>query len=302
VILGPKKKFSEWEKYGLDQFLMKGGRLAFLLNHVDVDLEQGFAATQDLGLDDFLANYGVIIDDDLVTDWQCSRIAVTQQRGTYSVSNIIDYPYFPTARTFDQNSLIVQDLETVTFNFVSSLDSSEAAPRDLRFDPIVWTSDVSGIQKAPFDINPYRQFNRGDFASGPQIVAATVQGKFKSYYANWDQSRIENEIGFVESTRTESPETRLAVVGDADFALDLNLRGNDNLSFFLNLVDWLSQDEALIAIRSKEVTSRPLDEVSSGAKKLIKYGNTLGLPVLVVIFGVLRWQIRKRVRGKAGRT
>ncbi len=302
VILGPKKKFSEWEKYGLDQFLMKGGRLAFLLNHVDADLEQGFAAKQDLGLDDFLANYGITISDDLVTDWQCSRIAVTQQRGTYSVSNIIDYPFFPAARTFDQNSLIVQDLETVTFNFVSSLDSGEASPRGLRFDPLVWTSDVSGIQKAPFDINPYRQFNRGDFADGPQILAATVQGSFKSYYAAWDQSRIEDEIGFVESTLTESPETRMAVVGDADFALDQNLRGNDNLAFFLNLVDWLSQDEALIAIRSKQVTSRPLREISSGAKKLIKYGNTLGLPVLVIIFGVLRWQIRKQVRRKAGKT
>ena len=302
VVLGPKKKFSHWEKYRMDQYLMGGGRLAFLLNNVDVDIQQGTVEKQDLEIDDFLASYGVRINDDLVTDWQCSRIAVNQQRGSYTVSNIINYPFFPTAETFDKNSLMVKDLESVTFNFVSSLDSSRTAPSDIKFDPIVRSSDVSGIQKAPFDINPYRQFSRADFADGPQILAATVEGTFRSYYADWDKSQIEDQVGFVETTLTVSPETRLAVVGDADFALDQNLRGNDNLAFFLNMVDWLAQDEALISIRSKQVTSRPLKEVSSGAKKIIKYGSTLGLPVLVVLFGVARWQFRKRVMRKSDQT
>ncbi len=302
VISGPKKKFSQWEKYGIDQFLMKGGRLAFFANQMDVDIPQGTAQKQELELDDFLANLGIEINDDLVADWQCSRIAVSQQRGAYTMSNIINYPFFPTASTFNENSLIVKDLESVTFNFVSSLDSGQAVSRGLRFDPIVWSSDVSGIQKAPFDINPYRQFNRGDFADGPQVLAAAVKGSFKSYYSEWDEAQIENEIGFVESTLTQSPETRLVAVGDADFGTDQNLRGNDNLAFFLNIVDWLAQDEALISIRSKQVTTRPLKETSIGAKKLIKYGNTLGLPVLVVLFGVVRWQIRKQGRRKAGQT
>ncbi len=299
IVLGPKKEFSEWEKYGMDQFLMRGGRLAVLLNHMDVDLEQGVARKQDLGLEDFLTSYGIGINDDLVTDWQCSRIGVTQQRGTFTVSNIINYPFFPTARSFDENSLIVKDLETVTFNFISSLDSGLASSENLRFDPIVWSSENSGVQQAPFDINPYRQFDRSDFADGPQILAATVQGSFSSHYADWDESRIETEVGFVESTLTKSPETRVAVVGDADFAKDQNLRGNDNLAFFLNIVDWLSQDEALITIRSKQVTARPLKEISPGTKKFVKYGNTFGLPFLVIVFGVVRWQIRKQIRRKS---
>ena len=98
---------------------------------------------------------------------------------------------------------------------------------------------------------------------------------------------------------TESPETRLVVVGDADFIVDKNLRGNDNLAFMLNTVDWLSQDEALISIRSKQVTARPLKEISRGAKQFVKYGNIFGLPVLVIVVGVLRWQIRKQVRRKS---
>jgi ABC-type uncharacterized transport system involved in gliding motility auxiliary subunit len=62
------------------------------------------------------------------------------------------------------------------------------------------------------------------------------------------------------------------------------------------MVDWLSQDEALIAIRSKQVSPRPLKEISAGAKKAVKYGNTFGLPFLVILFGVVRWQIRRRVK------
>lgn len=297
VVLGPKKKFSQWEKYRMDQYLMTGGRLAFLLNYVDVDIQQGAASKLDLQIDDFLANLGVRIDDDLVIDWQCSRIAVSQQRGAYTMSNIVNYPFFPTARTFNKDNLIVKDLESVTFNFVSSLDSSSGS-WDLTFDPLVFSSDLSGIQKAPFDINPYRQFTQTDFADGPQVLAAAVEGSFRSYYADWEPSRIEEEIGFVETTLTVSPETRLVVVGDADFALDQNLRGNDNLAFLLNIVDWLAQDEALISIRSKQVTSRPLKEISSGGKRVIKYGSTLGLPLLVVLFGVARWQIRKRATRK----
>jgi gliding-associated putative ABC transporter substrate-binding component GldG len=298
IIPGPKKRFSEWEKYGIDQFLMRGGRLAFVLNQIDVNLEQGTVVTQNLEIEDFLANYGVKVNDNLVIDWQCSQVNVAQQRGAYTVSNIINYPFFPTITGFDKNSLIVKDLETVIFNFVSSLDSVEASSKNLRFNPIVWSSDISGIETEPFDINPYRQFTRENFPHSPQILAATIQGSFRSYYADWDQSEIEDQIGFVDTTRTQSRETRLVVIGDADFITDQNLRGNDNLTFFLNIVDWLIRDESLISIRSKQVTTRPLKEISSGARKLIKYGNIFGLPILVIVFGVVRWQLKKKVRRK----
>jgi gliding-associated putative ABC transporter substrate-binding component GldG len=299
VILGPKIKLSGYEKYWIDQFLMRGGKLAWLLNHIQVDIQQGTAERQDLKLEDFLENYGIRINDDLVIDLQCNRIGVAQRQGPYTVQNIINYPFFPMATEFDQNSLIVKDLGTVCFNFASSLDSSLASARGIRFDPIIRSSKNSGVQTEPFDINPFREFGPGDFARGGRILAATLQGRFKSNFADQDLSEIEQEVGFVDSVLTESPETRMVVAADADFITDRNLRGTDNLAFFLNMVDWLSQDEALIAIRSKEVAPRPLKEISAGAKKAIKYGNTFGLPLLVILFGVIRWQVRRRVKSEA---
>jgi gliding-associated putative ABC transporter substrate-binding component GldG len=298
IILGPGKPLSLYEKYWIDQFLMKGGKLAFLFNHIEVDLQQAKAEKLNLGLEEFLQNYGIKINDDLVIDMQCNRIGVTQQQGPYSVQNIINYPYFPIATDFDKNSLIVKDLGTVCFNFVSSLDSGFASIRGIRFDPIVRSSKNSGVQTAPFDINPFREFGREDFTPGGLILAATLQGSFKSNFSDRDRSEIEAEVGFVDSILTQSPPTRMVAAGDADFVKDRNLRGTDNLAFFLNIVDWLSQDEALITIRSKQVNPRPLKQLSSGTKKLIKYGNTFGLPLLVIMFGVVRWQIKKRVKRK----
>ncbi len=299
IIWAPQKKLSTWEKYQIDQFLMKGGKLAFLLNHIDVDIQRAMAQKQDLEMEDFLANYGIKINDDLVIDLQCNRIAVTQQRGAFTLQNIVNYPYFPISTDFDEDNLMVKDLEAVSFNFVSSLDSSLTSSKGIQFDPLVRSSNHSGVKVAPFDINPYRKFSPQDFGKSGLILAAALQGRFESYFSKMDKSQLEAEVGYVESTLTESPPTRMVVVADADFITDRNVRANDNLTFFLNMVDWLSQDEALIAIRSKELTPRPLKQISSASRKLIKYGNTFGLPLLVIIFGVVRWQIRKQVRRKS---
>ena len=92
-------------------------------------------------------------------------------------------------------------------------------------------------------------------------------------------------------------ESRLVVVGDGEFFVDAKGGGDrDNLLFFQNMVDWLAQDEALISIRSREVTDRPLRPVSEPTKRIVKYANIFGSPLLVALLGVAVWQARKRRR------
>ncbi|MGB8657173.1 MAG: GldG family protein [Candidatus Zixiibacteriota bacterium] len=299
IVLGPKKKFSDKAQYAIDQFLMRGGRVAFLLDQINADLQKGMAQKQDLGLDGLLNHYGIRVNDDLVVDLQCNRIAINQQQGGMVFQNVVNYPFFPAATDFDKNNLMVKGLGAVSFYFVSSLSPTVAASaKNLRFDPIIRSSKNSGSQVAPFDLNPFRKLTREDFGQSGLILATTVQGNFKSYFSDKGKPSGEAVVGASESTLTSSPQTRLVVVGDADFVMDQNIRGTDNGAFFLNMVDWLAQDEALIAIRSKQVNPRPLKEVSSGTKRLAKYGNTLGLPLVVILFGVARWQMRRRLRRK----
>jgi ABC-type uncharacterized transport system involved in gliding motility auxiliary subunit len=91
-----------------------------------------------------------------------------------------------------------------------------------------------------------------------------------------------------------SPETRMVVVGDGDFARDQFMGGSkDNLSFLANMVDYLVDDAGLITIRSKEASFAPLDVVSDGTKKAVKYANLVVPPLLVLLYGIVRWRMRK---------
>ena len=84
------------------------------------------------------------------------------------------------------------------------------------------------------------------------------------------------------------------VVGDGDFARDQFMGGSrDNLTFFANMVDYLVDDAGLITIRSKDASLPPLEQVSDGTKKLVKYANLALPPLLVLAYGVIRWRMRK---------
>ena len=87
---------------------------------------------------------------------------------------------------------------------------------------------------------------------------------------------------------------RLVVVGDGDF-LNESILGavGSNTEFGLNMVDWLAQDEALLAIRSKSIEPRGLRETPEGLRPLIKYGNMVGPLLLIILFGFGRWRKRR---------
>jgi ABC-type uncharacterized transport system involved in gliding motility auxiliary subunit len=95
-----------------------------------------------------------------------------------------------------------------------------------------------------------------------------------------------------------SPRGRLIVVGSTDFVSDRYLRnGEAGLVFVQNAVDWLAQDEALIAIRSKDRNPPPLVFTSAVARTAVKYGNLIGIPLLLVAAGGVRlWRRRRLTR------
>jgi ABC-type uncharacterized transport system involved in gliding motility auxiliary subunit len=125
-----------------------------------------------------------------------------------------------------------------------------------------------------------------------------VSGKFTSAFADKEIPVDTSATAILPSGNkiTGSPETRIVLVGDGDFARDQYLGNSDNITFFANMIDHLVDDAGLITIRSKDVTLPPLEQVSDSTKNLIKYGNLLFPPVLVVGYGVIRWRIRKARR------
>lgn len=278
LVIAPSDTLPPAHARALDRYVMEGGRLGLLLNRVDANLQMGQASVLNVGLDSLLQAYGIHIQPNLVMDRQSSAVTIQQRQGVFNLARQIEYPFLPVASNVNPNNLMVSRLQDVMFYFVSSMDTSRALPAGVEWEPLVYSSRRSATQQGFFRIQPQLQ-QQQDFSDGPFVLAAAYRGTFPSAFA---------------SERASVP-TRIVAVGDGDF-LNESIVGRipGNLQFGLNIVDWLVQDDALLAIRSKSVEPRPLDEVSDGLRPWIKYGNMIGPVLLVMAFGLMQWRRRKQ--------
>jgi len=297
LIIGPKDSVSAWDQYAIDQFIMRGGKLGVFYDPVEVDLQVQNATDRQTNWPGFLAHYGIAFKPGMVVDARNSRIAVMQQQGFIRFQNIVEYPYLPQIFTFNPDNLVGKDLEAVDFPFISALDSTAAEPLGLEFQAICWSSERSGIRRPPYSMSPMQEFTPADFNEPFQILAGAIQGSFKTAFAGGPPPDSGVDVSALAPVQTQSPPNRLVAVGDAEFGGDQQISRNpSNAALFLNIVDWLTQEEGLITIRSREVVSRPLDELSDGKRRGVKYANVFGPPLLVIVFGVFRWQARRRAK------
>jgi ABC-type uncharacterized transport system involved in gliding motility auxiliary subunit len=198
----------------------------------------------------------------------------------------VPFPYLPNAVDLDRANPIVKDLQGIIFYFVSSLDTTLAASKGLNAEVLIRSSKRSGRQPGFMMIDPFKRYTAEELAEANIPMAATVSGSFKSYF---EGKSLVPQV-------TKSPETRIIVVGDGDFMKDDFAGNRANLTFFVNIVDYLADDAGLITIRSKNVAMPPLDQVSDGVKRVLKYGNLVLPPLLVIGYGLVRW--RRRVAFK----
>jgi hypothetical protein len=212
-------------------------------------------------------------------DRQSSPISVQRQQGFFTFSQQIEYPFFPIANSFNPDNMMVSRLRDVMFYYVSAVDTSVALPEGVTREPLVYSSNQSALQQGFYMIQPSPQaFPMED---GPFLLAAAYSGAFPSAF---------------EPERTGIP-GRIVLVGDGDF-LNESVVGpiQGNVTFGLNMIDWLVQDDALLSIRSKSIAPRALDPVPDGIRPLVKYGTMFGPVLLIVLFGMVRWRSRKNRR------
>jgi gliding-associated putative ABC transporter substrate-binding component GldG len=298
IVMAPKNEFSEVAKYQIDQYLMRGGKVAFLLNKVDANLQQQFGRTIELKLEDMLEHYGLRINPDLVRDAQCAPINIVQQQGSFSIQSQVQFPYIPIASDVSKDNMMVKNLQGIVLFFVSSIDTTNLASRNLKGEILIRSSKQSGRQTQVFYFDPMARYTPDMFTESGIPLAAVVTGQFTSFYADKPipHDTSDEVVAPSGNTLKQSPDTRIILVGDGDFAKDQFLGGRDNLNFFANMVDYLVDDAGLITIRSKDVSLPPLEQVADGSKKMYKFGNMILPPVLVLGYGVLRWRIRKAKR------
>jgi ABC-2 type transport system permease protein len=316
IVAKPVIEFTEPEKYILDQYVMNGGKVIFLVENLLAEMDsvakygQTMTVNHGHNLDDILFQYGVKIKPNLVQDIQCHGIpAINQQTNRPGFWPWIFYPLFSAV---DDNP-VSRNLENVWGRYCSTIDTT--ARKTLKKTVLLRSSAQSRVAANPVLISLDILKNKQDpsnFRNGNQISAVLVEGEFISPFRYRDGVKRSFDLPFSESIAQNS----IIVIGDGD--LIRNQVSSDgkvyplgydkfaskqfsapvefaNKKFFLNCVDYLCDDNNLIEVRSKEVILRLLDKGKIKKDKLFWQSLNMILPILMImIFGFLNAFYRRK--------
>ncbi len=302
IIAGAATPFNEAEQRAIDQFVMNGKGAAFLLDRISVDRRTLSQNPIDHGLDGLLEHYGVKIGDGLVLDVESSMVNVSQQRRLIQITQPVPYPYIPVPRQLNSEHPLTQGLTGVTFPFVSPLENVAAQDAASTIDMLVTSSEKSWIRQQPFDLHPLQKWGVQSInLEGAQNLVGTISGPLKTAFDEPVDGNVSETEDLIESLtapwRMETDHARVVIVGGSSILRD-QYTSASNQAFVLNLLDWILLDDAMLSIRTRGLTIAPLDEVSDTTRNFMKYLNMLGLPAVLVAFGLVRWRIREvRRRG-----
>ncbi|MBI4834667.1 MAG: Gldg family protein [Planctomycetes bacterium] len=304
IIAGPNE-LSDRDKYEIDQFLMQGKNVFFLIDSVNVSTEVFMALPKSHKLNDLLENYGVRLNNNLVLDWGANSIVTF---GSQYVQFSTNYPPWPKVvhDHMAPNNPIVSRLETVAFPWISSIEINKDRIPDMEVTELLKTTPKSTEQKDNFNIDAQR-LPRPNMADLKQyLLAAIIRGKFKSFFSDKpipapkpasDKTPLPAEADKNRQTVKEcaNPAT-IMVIGDSDFISNQLLSGGreGNLPFILNAVDWATMGGDLIGIRAKDTELKPLKETSPATKLLCKVLNIGLVPFLFILYGLVRLLLRHR--------
>jgi ABC-2 type transport system permease protein len=313
IIARPTKVFTEAEKFNLDQYIMNGGRILWMIDPLNADMDSLGAeqmmltSTYQLNLEDQLFRYGVRVNTDLIQDIQCAPIPViTGNVGAQPQQELFPWLFYP---IFIPNSShpVAKNLDGVRSEFASTIDTIDV-PKIIK-TPLLQSSNYTKVLNAPvrvalqmLSIEP----NPQQFIKKNRIAAVALEGTFTSVFKNRLISKNEN-AKFLE----ESKATRMIVVSDGDIIKNyfsirdsavyplgfdrFTRRTFSNSIFIQNAVDWLADDYNLISARSKEVKLRMLDSERIKKEKFRWQVFNIVIPsVLVILVGTVLFYRRKK--------
>lgn len=316
IIAKPTQAFDERDKFLIDQYIMHGGKVLWLVEPVFATMdslqsqESTVGIEQDLNLDDMLFKYGVRLNRDLLLDLTCAALPIrTGQVGGQARLEYFRWYYFPLLQAASDHPM-VRNMNAIKADFVSSMDATTSAD-DIEQIPLLKTSDYTKVSGTPVFITLAMLRQPPDqrmFSSKGKNVAYLLKGTFTSLYAN----RIPQEIMDDQATdfmETSKP-TAMIVVADGDIIrnqIDIKTRkplslGFDqftqityaNKEFIENCISYLVDGEGLVDIRSRELKVRLLDPTKVSKQRVTwQVVNTLVPIALIVILGLVMSFIRK---------
>jgi ABC-2 type transport system permease protein len=315
VILKPTVPFTDADKMKIDQYVMHGGTVFWMIDNMYAEFDslyksQGFVAfDRGLNLEDLLFTYGTRIDQALVQDMQCDMLP--QVNGTSNQQQMVHWPFFPILNGSDHP--ISKNLDGIRALFPTRLDTVEA--EGIRKTVLLRTGNNSRVLPAPARIDfEFLQIapEEKEFRQRNQTIALLLEGRFRSLYRGRIPGAVRDTFAQYGQPVLETAEKpgKMIVVADGDIAqnqfsssmgplpMGMNVFTRytyANKDFFTNSLEYLVNPSDILQTRSKEYTLRLLDPRRAQDEKAKWQAINILLPiVLIVLFGIGYQQWRKR--------
>jgi ABC-2 type transport system permease protein len=322
IVAKPRGAFSNQDNFKMDQYVMNGGKVLWLIDKLNVDLDslrtrpKFFPVEYPLNLDDLLFKYGIRIQPNLVLDVQCSRIPqVVGTLGNAPQFDYLRYPYHLIVAPHSRHP-VVKGIGFTNLLYASTIDTTVRTKTPVQKTVLLTSSPNSRLQYLPLEMDfEFLRYNidPAKFNKPEQPVAMHLEGVFPSAFEN----RVSEEMlqGLKQLNldfKTQSVPTRMIVVSDGDIAkngVDAERRSykplgyNEfekvqfaNKDFLVNAVEYLLDANGVIEARGKEVKLRLLNTVRAKAEMTQWQLLNLGLPLVFLgVFGlVFNWVRRRR--------
>ena len=315
VILKPTIPFTDQDKIKIDQYVMRGGKVFWMIDNMYAEFDSlfkshGFIAfDRGLNLEDMLFRYGVRLNENLLQDMQCDKLGQIDPNSQQT--RLVDWPFFPILN--GTNNSISKNLDGVRAVFPNTLDTVKA--EGIRKTFLLKSSANARVLTAPakidfefFQIAP----NIKEFTVHDTAVAALLEGKFKSLYSGrMPKSFIDSMNAYhVPVKDISDTATKMIVVADGDIATNFVSQQYGpmpmgynfytgytyaNKEFFTNCLEYLVNPSGILETRTKDFTLRLLDRKKVKDQKATWQFINIALPVLVIIlFGFIYQQFRRK--------
>lgn len=314
VIAKPTSIFSYKDLYLIDQYIMHGGKVLWLVDPLLVSMDSlqtqanTFAISNFTGVDDILFRYGVKLNTNLVTDMQCAKIPIVTGQYQNNTPQMTYYPwnFFPEISP-NANHIISDKISPVKMEFASSIDTTNSPAKKT---VLLSSSNRTRVLNSPVNVSLQMLKQKQDaslFNSGAKDVAILLEGEFSSAFKN--RLTPEMEFNSQMAYKDFSDTTAMIVIADGDVVRNDFMNGQllplgydkytrkmyGNKEFLVNCVNYLCGDEDLIPLRSREVIMRNLDLAKVEREKTAWQIVNVALPiVIIVLFGVLLAVLRKK--------
>lgn len=320
IIAKPDSMFDEKDKFIIDQYVMRGGKVLWLIDGCEASMDSLQQAPATLGmpvdvnLSDQLFKYGVRINTNVIQDLRAAEIpAPTGYVGNQIQWKLQPWIFFPLIIPESEHP-IVRNLNAIRTEFVSSIDTVGA--KGVKKTILMTTSKYARTLNTPVKVGLEILVNKPSealFNKPNEAVAVLLEGEFKSVFTNRIPPAIKesSEIGFKE----KSVPNKMIVISDGDiiknkyrastgevFPLGYDVYTDQtfgNKKFILNCVNYLCDDSGLISVRAREIKIRLLNKKKVEKERLQWQLLNVALPVLlIIIFGVIQTVLRKRKYAK----